>query len=99
MNRNRRKLARNCSGSRILRNLLLLTTATLICSASLFAARARTTPPQIIAYVFPQNSVIQPGEIAAQKLPRINYAFANIQNGVMVNGFPTDAQNFTALNA
>jgi chitinase len=55
--------------------------------------------PVVIAYVFPQNTVVEPGEIAAQKLTRINYAFANIQNWVMVDGFPTDAANFAALNA
>ena len=53
----------------------------------------------MIAYVFPQNSVLQPGEIAAQKVTRINYAFANIRDGVIVDGFPTDAANFAALNA
>lgn len=68
-------------------------------SPALLAASGPSTQPVVIAYVFPQNSVVQPGEIAAQKLTRINYAFANIQNGVMVNGFPTDAANFAALNA
>ena len=53
----------------------------------------------VIAYVFPQNHVLQPGEIAAQKATRINYAFANLQDGRIVNGFPTDAANFAALNA
>ena len=67
-------------------------------SPALLAA-PEPSQPVVIAYVFPQNSVVQPGEIAAQKLTRINYAFANIQNGVMVNGFPTDAANFAALNA
>jgi len=67
-------------------------------SPTLLAA-PNPSQPVVIAYVFPQSSVVQPGEIAAQKLTRINYAFANIQNGVMVNGFPTDAANFAALNA
>ncbi|HWE49240.1 MAG TPA: glycoside hydrolase family 18 protein, partial [Bryobacteraceae bacterium] len=66
---------------------------------ALLAASGNFPQPVVIGYVFPQNSVIQPGEIAAQKLTRINYAFANIQNGVMVDGFPTDAANFAALNA
>lgn len=71
----------------------------LLCASTAVAARQKPPQPVVIAYVFPQNSVIQPGEIAAQKLTRINYAFANISNGVVVNGFPTDAANFAALNA
>jgi chitinase len=63
------------------------------------AAPRKPSGPVVIAYVFPQSHVLQPGEIAAQKLTRINYAFANIQNGVIVNGLPTDPANFAALNA
>ena len=55
--------------------------------------------PEIIAYVFTRNEVIQPGEIAAEKLTRINYAFALIQNGEMVNGNANDDQNLAALVA
>src|SRR5579884_3417545 len=43
--------------------------------------------PAVVAYVFPQNHVIQPGEIAVQKLTRINYAFANIKDGKIIEGF------------
>lgn len=53
--------------------------------------------PAVIAYVFPQNHVIEPGEIAARKLTRINYAFANIQNGRMVAESPADAPNLATL--
>ncbi len=72
--------------------------AGLVCNAALFAASQKTAPRVVIAYVFPQNHVLQPGEIAAQKLTRINYAFANIKNGAIVDGFQTDAANFAALN-
>ena len=41
--------------------------------------------------------MLQSGEIAASKLTRVNYAFANIQNGEMVEGFPHDAENFAFL--
>jgi chitinase len=64
--------------------------------------RAATTPAaakQIIAYIFPRDRVIAPDEVAASKLTRINYAFANLQNGVVVEGFGHDAENFAALNA
>jgi len=51
----------------------------LTCSAALLAQK-----PVVVAYVFPQNQVIQPGEIAAKKLTRINYAFANVRDGRVV---------------
>ncbi|NYF52762.1 glycoside hydrolase family 18 protein [Tunturiibacter gelidoferens] len=54
---------------------------------------------QIIAYIFPKDRIIAPGEISAEKLTRINYAFANLQNGQIVEGFAHDAENFAALNA
>ncbi|MEO6910731.1 MAG: glycosyl hydrolase family 18 protein, partial [Edaphobacter sp.] len=55
--------------------------------------------PVVVAYVFEQDHVIQPGEIAAEKLTRINYAFANVQDGKVVEGFPSDAKNYAALVA
>ncbi len=66
------------------------------------AAQAPAQPPkgpEVIAYVFPQQAQLQPGEIAAKKLTRINYAFADIQGGRMVAGFPHDAENLAALVA
>ncbi len=59
----------------------------------------RPTGPAVIAYVFPRDHVIQPGEIAARKLSRINYAFANIQDGRIVIVNPADAPNLATLIA
>jgi chitinase len=53
--------------------------------------------PVIIAYVFPRNEVIVPSEIAAGKLTHINYAFADVKDGRMVEGFARDAENFALL--
>jgi chitinase len=53
--------------------------------------------PQIIAYIFPRDRTLQPGEVAAGKLTRINYAFANIQDGRIVTGSPVDEANFATL--
>jgi len=53
----------------------------------------------VIAYIFPRDRVIQPGEIAARKLTRINYAFANIQDGRMVAVSPADTPNLATLVA
>ena len=75
--------------------------AFLICF-TLFFASAQNLPaesPQVIGYVFPQHQIIQPGEIAARKLTRINYAFANLQGGKIVNGFAEDDKNIPALVA
>src|SRR6266446_5230150 len=51
----------------------------------------------IIAYLFPQERVIDPAEITADKLTHINYAFANIKDGRVVEGFARDDENFRVL--
>ncbi len=60
-------------------------------------AMSELAPAEIIAYVFPRDRPIQPDEIAAAQLTRINYAFSIIKEGRMVEGSPTDAANFAAL--
>ena len=58
---------------------------------------SKALPPQIIAYIFPRDRKLQPAEVAAGKLTRINYAFANIQDGRIVTGSPVDEANFATL--
>jgi hypothetical protein len=53
---------------------------------------------EIIAYVFPRDRVLGPNEVAATKLTRINYAFANVAEGKVVEGFAHDKENFAILN-
>ncbi len=53
---------------------------------------------EIIAYVFPRDRVLGPNEVAAKKLTRINYAFANVTDGKVVEGFAHDKENFAILN-
>ncbi len=65
--------------------------------SSTLLSQSSSSAPQVIAYVFVQNRVIQPGEIAAQKLTRINYAFASVRAGRIALDFPTDAPNLAAL--
>jgi chitinase len=69
----------------------------------LATAAGRTTagPPEkaVIAYIFVGGHVIDPATVAAEKLTHINYAFANMKDGVMVEGFSNDARNFQALNS
>ena len=82
------------------RALCLLFILASFCSPTVFAHDKRPpSKPEVVAYVFKRNDVIQPGEIAAGKLTRINYAFALIQGGEIVNGYANDDQNLAALVA
>ena len=51
----------------------------------------------MVDYLLPQDHSIDPAEIAAEKLTHINYAFANIRDGRVVEGFAKDAENLKAL--
>jgi GH18 family chitinase len=51
----------------------------------------------IIAYVFSKETGIDPKQVAADKLTHINYAFANIKDGQVVEGFARDAENLAVL--
>jgi len=73
--------------------LLLGTIAALVMAASAPGGGGRA----IIGYVFPQDTVLDPARIAADKLTHINYAFANIREGKVVEGFAHDAENFKVL--
>lgn len=70
----------------------------LLCAVGQTLVPAQPPPEAIIAYVFVKDRVLQPDEIDAAKLTRINYAFANIQDGQMVEGFAHDRENFQVLN-
>lgn len=64
-----------------------------------FARRPEGPAQAVVAYVFPQNNLLAPGDIDAKSLTRINYAFANIENGRIVTGFSQDAANFKVLQS
>lgn len=64
----------------------------------LASAPAPSSSREIIAYVFPQDRVLAPEEINVRRLTRINYAFANIKDGQIVEGFSHDPENFAILN-
>ena len=63
------------------------------------AALAVTAKPVIAAYVFPRDTVLTEDQVDARKLTRVNYAFSNISEGRMVEGYPEDTQNFAVLHA
>lgn len=76
----------------------------LICGGVAFSSLgfgAARTPEklEVTGYVFTRGAALTPGQIDAKYLTRINYAFANIQDGRMVLGAPTDAHNFAQLTA
>jgi chitinase len=67
-------------------------------SVSSISAVARAAPV-LTGYVFPQGKQIAPGDLDASEVTRINYAFARIENGRLVEGFPTDAANLAGITA
>src|ERR1700757_4742889 len=72
----------------------------LLMAASQASWNAASVPAKaVVAYVFSQNNILQPGQIDARALTRINYAFANIANGRMVTGFTGEPQNFAFLSS
>src|SRR5882757_1415022 len=52
----------------------------------------------IVAYVFVKDAVLGPNDVAAGSLTRVNYAFANIENGKIVEGFAHDRENFQVFH-
>jgi chitinase len=62
-----------------------------------FGFAAQASKPIVAGYVFPQDAALVAGQIDAHSLTRVNYAFANIKDGLMVTGFASDAQNFSFL--
>src|SRR5215472_1972378 len=83
----------------ISKTCLLAVAVLLMCAATCVRAAPVDKAPAIVAYVFARNGVLPPGEIDASKLTRVNYAFANIREGRMVPGYPSDGNNFAALLA
>lgn len=94
------RLSALCSSSLALA-LAVLCCAPALCSAPELAASSRRSAPpnpEIIGYVFPKDRVLAPDEVNARRLTRINYAFANIKDGEIVEGFSHDKENFAILN-
>lgn len=71
----------------------------LACGVDGNAQTKPATQKVVVAYVFSQNRELQKDEIAASQLTRINYAFANIKDGLIVNGFAHDDENLSTLVA
>ena len=82
--------------------LPMLKTALLLfasfCTGSVLYAASPAAPSyQVIAYVFSPAERLQPGQIDSSAVTRINYAFANVEDGRMVIGNPDDPANLAML--
>jgi chitinase len=78
---------------------LRLVPAVLLCLAFAPLSFARVPPKKaIVAYVFVKDAVLGQNDVAAGSLTRVNYAFANIENGKIVEGFAHDRENFQVLH-
>jgi len=53
--------------------------------------------PAIVGYVFARGAAIRPDEIAAEKLTHLNFAFADLRAGRLVEADPGDAANLAVL--
>jgi len=69
------------------------------CEPLLRASDGMEKDKAIIAYVFPQDRAIAPGEVDGRRVTRINYAFANVKGGEVVEGFSHDAENLALLTS
>ena len=82
----------------MIRVLAPLVVATALAAAPRQAGTPASPPrPAVIGYLFPQDAVIDPATLAADKLTHVNYAFANVRDGRVVEGFAHDADNFRIL--
>ena len=86
------------------RPVLLLLLAAAAAAAQASQTRDTTTPDPappppraIIGYVFPQGRLLGPDEIDAAKLTHVNYAFARLDDGRLVEGFAHDLENLRVL--
>jgi chitinase len=78
----------------LVRGLVIVLAALVAAPAAQQPARGRRV---VIGYVFTPNAVLDPASIAAHKLTHINYAFANLRDGRVVEGFTHDPENLARL--
>ena len=70
----------------------------LIISSSDSNSTKQKSGKYIVGYLFMKDSLLNGNDIAAEKLTHINYAFANIKDGKIAQGFKNDLENFKILN-
>lgn len=79
--------------------LRVLSAIAVLFSAGCSLAAPRPSTPELAVYIFPQNAVLTAGAVDPHRMTRLNYAFALIQNGVMVPGYSHDVENLAFLTA
>ena len=75
----------------------VLCCAALILGVGPIAAHRPADERVIIGYVFPRGRVLAPADVDAARLTHVNYAFANVVGGEVVEGAPADAENLRVL--
>src|SRR5215472_13576610 len=75
----------------------VLAALSILVSVALTHAAPQKSAPQFVAYIFPQNAVLDASQVQLHGITRFNYAFANVKDGRMVTGFAHDAENFAVL--
>ena len=68
------------------------------CSSTELMKSSKAHDKYIVGYLFPRDSLINGSDIAVEKLTHINYAFADIRDGMIAQGFKNDIKNFEILN-
>jgi len=80
------------------RSVLLALAAGMMSLAAPRPLAVAQAPQRVIAgYLFVGNSAADVSDTDATRLTHINYAFANIRDGEVVEGFASDADNFRRL--
>jgi chitinase len=69
-----------------------------LCGLSTLCAAAPAVPI-IVGYVFPGDAILNPGQIDAHNVSRINYAFATTKSGRLVMASDADGKNFALMAA
>lgn len=83
----------------MINNRINLVLFVLVGLALLSATKKAEKKPVVIGYVTGYSGLINPDEIAAEKLTHINYAFVNVKNNqAFLQNLKTDTTNFLRLN-
>ena len=82
---------------KIVKNILLILTLGIILANWQLQAQEQNSK-KIVGYIVAGNVDDKFDEISAEKLTHINYAFANIKDGKIIEGHPKDVERLKKLN-
>jgi len=75
----------------------ILLAVVVLAAAGLGASDAPPSARVVIGYVYGSHAALDPALVDAARITHVNYAFADIRDGEVVEGGPFDAQNLAAL--